>query len=244
MGKRARASAPTASSRNTKQQKSRKPKRDRVPGSVKYMGLQILETPLTNANTGQLAVVKGTAVAPVSMFHLNRVTRGVGQDKRKDKSIQAVSVQIRGRIQCPRQTNGLSPITIMLVWDGNREERTDADFTLSDVLQASAAGAGIAATDSLTNANNADRFRILKRMTVIPQAGSPDVAGEFNYVDIDIFKRLRKWECTWENADSTGAPTAARKGVLMLIAFCDQPAPADANMPLMTFSSRFYFEDA
>jgi len=225
-------------SRNPKMVVARGPMRSKAPKSNVFThDLKINQSPLSNALNARLGIVPSVPTADatrISMFHLNRVPLVVGNAGRTDKSIRAKSVQIRGLIRT-KADFATYPITLVLVWDREREERDAAAFTLATIFEQSAEGA-VMECDSITKVSAAPRFKILKRQTFSCDGNMP-VASEINF---DWFVRLKDKECSWDGTEANGDALAARKGVLILCAFAGYLNVADAAT--LTFSSRFYYD--
>jgi len=229
-----------SASRNPKMVVARGPMSSKRPkGNVFTHDLQIKESPMTRLLTGRMGVtvsVPTDITTRWGMYHLNRVPLVIGNQGRNDKSIRAKSVQIRGVITCGAAIAN-DPITLVLVWDREREERNVADFTLGSIFQASAFDSSVCDADSLTKVSAAPRFKILKR-----QSWGRDAVAAFATSEIvfDWFVRLKDKECSWDGTEANGDAIAQRKGVLILCAFSGYTELADANK--ITFSSRFYYD--
>jgi len=215
----------------------------RVPGNPNsksyYFDTRISDSRIIGPLTSVMATTACNPSTPTvlnSMYHLNPIPQLPGNNGRRDKNIVAKSVAIRALIQNKYPGN----LSAALIWDRNREERDTTSFQLGKVFKEGAHTAGYASCDSLTNTDNARRFKILRRWN-FPLDGEHPIDSWFV---MDEFVRLKDRECSWDTTDTTGAAPTARAGVLIFAIFGNIAAGhADAQLPRLNLSTRFYYDD-
>jgi len=204
-----------------------------------YFDSKISDSGIIGPTSSVMAVTACNPSTPTvlnSMYHLNPIPLREGNNGRRDKNIVAKSLAIRGLIHARNGHN----LTAALIWDRAREERDTTSFQLSKVFIETASNPGFCGVESLTNTDNAKRFKILRRWD-FPLDGNHPANGWFV---IDEFIRLKDRECSWDTTATTGAAPTARAGVLILAVFGTiGAAEPDANLPRLSYNARFYYDD-
>lgn len=214
-----------------------------IPRSVStksyYFDTKISDSRVIGPLTSVMATTACNPSTPTvlnTMYHLNPIPQTPGNNGRRDKNIVAKSIAIRALIR----NNYPGNLCAALIWDRNREERDTTSFQLGKVFKEGAHTAGYASCDSLTNTDNAKRFKILRRWNFPLDGNHP----QGSWFVMDEFVRLKDRECSWDTTDTTGAAPTARAGVLIFAMFGNiAAAHADAELPRLNLSTRFYYDD-
>lgn len=165
---------------------------------------------------------------------INQVPLGNSSITRVGRKLSINAVAIRGRVLASSATK-VSKATMLLVWDRNVNQ--------SVALPAWNAILNAQSSISLTNKDNAPRFKILRRWDYVI-TGNSNTAGQQNDESIHVieeFVKLKNKVTIFTTADSTGLYPDMMEGGLLLYMTSDQTGATVA--PTFEVNTRVYFED-
>lgn len=190
-------------------------------------------SPDAGNNTGPAA----TPFAPVAGATggcINQVPIGTSSITRVGRRFANTAVAIRGSVNSGTTTT-IAKASMILVWDRNVNQSA-ALPTWNAILNSQS-------PNSLTNKDNAPRFKILRRWD-FTLAGNNATAGQqtdCSIQSIDEFVKLRNKVTLMTAADSTGVYPDMVEGGLLLYTTSNQVTGTTA--PVFTLSTRLYFQD-
>lgn len=185
------------------------------------------------SNAGTVAGTPFAVVNGSSAFCLNQVPLGNSSITRVGRRFANTAIALRGRI-IAGSTGTVCAATMVLVWDRNPNQGAAIPpFTSVFSTQA---------PESLTNKDNAPRFKILRRW--VHMIIGNNTAGQLtdcSEVYFDEFVKLKNKITLLTAADTTGLITDMVEGSLLLYIMGDTaPGTTSASLVLQT---RLYFSD-
>lgn len=202
-----------------------------VLGEKKY-----LDTTVMNGTT-----IGSDMAAAVAVLSLNIVPQGNTVNSRIGKKLRCMRLQLKGRmVQGAGAVSYGSQVRLAVVWDREPDKAALVPVAGSDIYLSTDAA-------SLTNRDNAPRFRILKEeMFTFPENQVALGAGAAADDSIQHFEWFMNFsrkdlEVIWTKADTTGAVAAMIKGDLLFVIQCSQTI---ANADLVGYANaRLDYED-
>lgn len=187
------------------------------------------------------AVVAPTPFAPlqastgVGAWCLNQVPLGNSSITRVGRRFANTALALRARIQATTTTI-CTTVAMILVWDRNPNTPS--------VIPDWTAVLNTQSPISLTNKDNAPRFKILRRWEreIIGNNGTAGQQTDKSVCYIDEFIKLKNKVTLLTAADTTGLLTDMNEGALYLYAVGDQTV-VSANAPSLILQTRLYFQD-
>jgi len=182
--------------------------------------------------------VAGTPFAPVaatSAWVLNQVPIGNSSITRVGRRFANTAIALRGSVLAG-STGGASVAAMVLVWDRNPNQAAAIPaFTTVFTTQHSS---------SLTNKDNAPRFKILRRWvwTVVGDSDAASDRVDSSLYYFDEFVKLKNKVTLLTAADTTGLLPDMVEGALYLYLLGDA-AKSTATPSMYSFQSRLYFAD-
>lgn len=176
------------------------------------------------ANIDTTGLIQDVSIVPLGMSVVTRI----------GKQISLKSFQIRGTIKA--QTASATHGTMMLVYD--REPNAAAALpVMTDILQ-------LSTSNSLTNRDNAPRFKIVRHWdwSIVGTSGVASAPDSSVYC-VNEFVRFKagKYPIKWTAADTNGLYTTKIKGALLLVFVGDVAAGTSA--PTFAGNARLDFDD-
>lgn len=185
------------------------------------------------------AVPATTPFAPAATFSggcINQVPLGNSSITRTGRKLSITAVAIRGRIYWPVAaiaSSISSKVSLLLIWDRNVNQSA-ALPAWNTILNAQN-------SISLTNKDNAPRFKILRRWDFIITNGASS-NNDSSMVSVDEFVKMKNKITYFTTADTTGLYPNMQEGGLLLYFTSD--TATGAACPLGEFNTRVYFQDA
>lgn len=186
------------------------------------------------SNAGTVAPTPFAPVNGSSAFCLNQVPLGNSSVTRVGRRFANTAIALRGQVEASATT--LTAVCAMvLVWDRNPNQGAAIPpfttvFTTQD-------------PESLTNKDNAPRFKILRRwvFNIIGNSGTAGQSTEKTTQYFDEFVKMKNKVTLLTAADTTGLITDMVEGSLLLYVMGDVAAGATA--PNLRIQTRLYFQD-
>lgn len=178
-----------------------------------------------------------TPFAPAATFSggcINQVPLGNSSITRTGRKLSITAVAIRGRIYLQAASIN-TKVSLLLVWDRNVNQAA-ALPPWNSILNAQN-------SISLTNKDNAPRFKILRRWDhVLTGSFSASVNSSNSIVSIDEFVKMKNKVTYFTTADTTGLYPNMQEGGLLLYLTSD--TDVGASCALAELNTRVYFQDA
>lgn len=223
---------------------------DRRPATHSSRLLEHKTFDATYATTGPVSMtrafdsagaVAATPFAPlngsttVSAWCLNQVPAvNANSTSRVGRRIANTAISLRGSI-VPGTGAVDAIVGLVLVWDRNPNSGT--------VIPAFNAVFNSQAVESLTNKDNAPRFKILRRWTwKFIGTSAATVQTDENIQYFDEFVKMKNKITLFQAADTSGLLTAMVEGSLLLYALASN-ALTGATVPTLNLQTRLYFSD-
>lgn len=209
-----------------------------IPRSVKRMEehktFDAISVVTVAADTGSgVATTPFAPVAGATGGCINQVPLGNSSITRVGRRLAINAVAIRGAVSCGT-AGTIAKTTLLLVWDRNVNQ--------SAALPPWTSLLTVQHSSSLTNKDNAPRFKILRRWDFM--ITGKNVSGTTNDNSIELvedFVKLKNKITLFTTADTTGLYPNMMEGGLLLYTCSDQAAGTSA--PSFTLSTRIYFQD-
>lgn len=211
------------------------------PGAVKYLSTPIesdIDTTVAHALPG-LADCPNEGIANSGILNVIKITQGPGSQQRKYNKVVLKSIAVRGTIRLGDSNDAVSVTgVLMLVYDRNRNQRTD--LAITEMLNVDAQG-GVGER-SLSAPDGAPRFKVLRRWPYVLGQGAG--SGSPAQIHIDAFVNLKNKTASWINGNTDGASVACMDGPLYLVHVSSSFANANvAKAPVVLGMTRVYFQD-
>jgi len=184
---------------------------------------------------GVVAPTPFVMVAATSAWALNQVPLGNSSVTRVGRRFQNTAIALRGQIYAASATVE-SVCTMVLVWDRHPNQNA-AIPAFATVFTQQHSG-------SLTNKDNASRFKVLRRWTyeIIGNATTAGQQTDKTVVYFDEFVKMKNKVTLLTAADTTGLITDMVEGALYLYVMGDAALGATTS-PGMQMQTRLYFSD-
>jgi len=165
---------------------------------------------------------------------LNTIPTGSASDQRIGKRVVMRAIQIRGRITASTATIA-SNISAILVYIKNPNQAATLPAVTEILVSQS--------SSSLSNRDNASKFRVLRRWDwcITGNITTPATGNEIK--DFDEYVRLPNLPALWTNASTAGSIGEFVEGALVLL-FVGDAANGPTTTPTFTGNTRLYFSDA
>lgn len=185
------------------------------------------------SNAGPVASTPFAPVAATSAWCLNQVPLGNSSITRVGRRFANTAIAMRGRV-IAGTTGTISNACMVLVWDRNPNQGA-AISPFTSVFTAQT-------PSSLTNKDNAPRFKILRRWnwSVIGNETIADLTDNSLFY-FDEFVKMKNKVTLLTAADTTGLITDMVEGALLLYVMGD--ASAGTAAPTLEIQTRLYFAD-
>lgn len=191
-----------------------------------------LEPKTVDAAPSSMRFSNDSAVAN-SMLLFNTIPTGTSSITRVGKRVNLKAVAIRGSINAASATT-VEKCTLLLIYI--RTPNQGAALPAWNTILASQS------SNSLTNRDNASKFKIIRRwdFSVSGNSTTPQTSEE-NYV-VEEFVKLGGLPSVWTNASTAGTIDEFEEGALILGTVGGSNYGATVT-PLFSGSTRVYFED-
>jgi len=165
---------------------------------------------------------------------LNIIPTGSASNQRIGKRVTMRALQIRGRITAASATIA-SNIAAMLVYIKTPNQAASLPAVTEILVSQS--------SSSLSNRDNASKFRVLRRWNwqITGNITTPATGNEIK--DFDEYVRLPNLPALWTNASTAGSIGEFVEGALILLLLGDA-ANGATTTPTFTGTARLYFSDA
>jgi len=165
--------------------------------------------------------------------HISLIPQGNTSITRVGKSCILKALAMRGRISAGT-ASVYEKCASMLIWVRSPN--------LAATLPAIAEILATQSPDSLTNRDNANKFKILRRWDHIVTGNltAPATGNEFH--NFEEYIPLKNLECQWKKDDTTGVIASCTKGALLFFTVGLNVYGATTT-PLFNGNFRLYFED-
>lgn len=144
-----------------------------------------------------------------SIVLVNTIPQGTTQSQRVGKQVQLKYLILRGFFQ-QNSSGVINNCVLLVVYD--RMSNGAAIPAITDILNTANA-------NSMNNANNERRFKVLRRISLVltgePTTGSN--GSEMPYSNVEEFISLKGLDMEWNNSATTGVQSTIQRGAIYLV---------------------------
>lgn len=166
---------------------------------------------------------------------LNTIPTGVLAINRLGKKVEGTAVHIRGYIQASSATV-YEKVTLLLVWIRNANQFATLP-AVTDILVSQN-------SNSLTNRDNAPKFKIVRRWdyTIVGDTTTVDTESVLQNVEHYVPLKAGKYVSTWTQGSANGTIGEFEQGAMILLTVGFN-ANGATTTPVGEFKTRYYFYD-